>query len=76
LELKPAQRVVWRVLDNYFKFTEDKAEWINPKIVFDIARKNDKTNVRLTATATGKGEPTTKGYILGNRGFLGMKKNL
>lgn len=48
VELIPAQKVVWLVLDNYFKFTEDKSEWINTKIVFDITRKNDKTEVRFT----------------------------
>ena len=27
IELIPNQKVVWLVLDNYFKFTEDKEEW-------------------------------------------------
>jgi hypothetical protein len=46
-ELVPGQKVVWLVLDNYFKFTEDKSEWIGTKVVFDIARKVDKTEIRF-----------------------------
>lgn len=48
IELVPDQRVVWLVLDNYFKFTEDKSEWIGTKLVFDISRKDDQTAVRFT----------------------------
>ena len=36
-------RRVWYVLDNYFKFTKDKAEWKDNKIVFDITEKDNKT---------------------------------
>lgn len=48
VELVPAQKVVWQVMDNYFKFTEDKTEWINTRIVFDIALAGDKTEIRFT----------------------------
>jgi|SRR5688500_17812284 len=48
IELVPAQKVVWQVLDNYFKFTEDKSEWIDTKIVFEITKKDNKTEVRFT----------------------------
>lgn len=44
----PGQQVVWHVLDNYFSFTEDRTEWKGNDIVFDIARKGDKTEVRMT----------------------------
>ena len=47
-ELVPCQKVVWLVLDNYFKFTEDKSEWIGTKAVFDIAQKGDKTEITFT----------------------------
>ena len=33
-ELIPNEKVVWDVLENYFKFTEDKSEWTGNKIVF------------------------------------------
>jgi Activator of Hsp90 ATPase homolog 1-like protein len=48
IELIPAQRVVWLVLDNYFKFTEDKSEWINSKIVFRITEKDGQTEIQFT----------------------------
>jgi hypothetical protein len=48
IELVPGQKVVWLVLDNYFKFTEDKSEWIGTKLVFDIAQKDNQTEIRFT----------------------------
>jgi hypothetical protein len=44
----PGQRVVWQVLDACLQFTKDKSEWIGTEIMFDIARKNDRTEVRFT----------------------------
>ena len=48
VELVPDKRVAWLVTDNYFNFTEDKTEWKGTKIVFEISRKGDKTEVRFT----------------------------
>jgi len=48
IELVRDQRVVWLVLDNYFKFTKDKSEWKGTKIVFDISKKGDQTEIRFT----------------------------
>ena len=48
IELVPAKRVVWLVLDNYFSFTEDKTEWKNTRVIFDISRKDDKTELSVT----------------------------
>jgi len=47
-EFEPGKKVVWHVLDNYFNFTEDKSEWKNTDVVFEIAKKGDKTEVRFT----------------------------
>ena len=47
-ELVPGKKVAWRVMDNYFNFTKDTREWTGTDIVFDISRKGDKTEVRLT----------------------------
>ncbi|GGM96372.1 activator of HSP90 ATPase [Dyadobacter beijingensis] len=47
-EMVPDKKVVWRVLDNYFKFTEDQSEWIGDTIVFEIAQSDGKTEVTFT----------------------------
>ena len=47
-ELAPGKKVVWHVVDNYFNFVNDKTEWKGTDIVFDIAGKGDKTEVRFT----------------------------
>jgi Activator of Hsp90 ATPase homolog 1-like protein len=47
-ELIPNKKVVWQVLDNYFSFTKDKAEWTGTKIVFEIVKKGEKTEVQFT----------------------------
>lgn len=47
-EVVPGKKVAWLVLDNYFKFTKDKSEWKDTKIIFDISEKNGKTQVQFT----------------------------
>jgi hypothetical protein len=47
-EVVPDKKVVWSVLENYFKFTKDKTEWIGTKIIFDISQHGDKTQMRFT----------------------------
>jgi hypothetical protein len=48
VEIVPNRKVVWLVLDNYFAFTEDKTEWKGTRMIFDIAEKGAKTEVRFT----------------------------
>ncbi|WP_423147319.1 SRPBCC family protein [Rubrolithibacter danxiaensis] len=47
-ELVPDKKVVWHVIDNHFKFTEDETEWKDTYIIFDIAEKGDKTELQFT----------------------------
>jgi hypothetical protein len=48
VEVVPAQKVVWMVLNNYFKFTKDETEWTGNHIVFDITKQEGKTQLRMT----------------------------
>jgi hypothetical protein len=48
IELVPNEKVVWHVLDNYFKFTKDKSEWKDTKIIFEISQHDNKTQLRFT----------------------------
>jgi hypothetical protein len=47
-ELIPGKKVSWTFVDSYFSFTNDAAEWRGTRIVFDIARKGDKTEITFT----------------------------
>jgi Activator of Hsp90 ATPase homolog 1-like protein len=47
-ELIPAKKIVWQVLENYFKFTKDRTEWTGTTIIFDITEKDNKTEIQMT----------------------------
>jgi hypothetical protein len=47
-ELVPLKKVVWHVCDARLNFVKDKTEWNGTDIVFEIARKGDKTELRFT----------------------------
>lgn len=47
-EIVPEKKVVWHVLKNFFKFTEDKSEWTNTRMIFDIATKGNQTQLTFT----------------------------
>ena len=47
-ELVPGKKIVWLVEDSYLQFVKDKTELNGTRIVFDIARKGSKTEVRFT----------------------------
>lgn len=48
IESIPDKKVVWLVLDNHFNFTQDKSEWKGNKIIFEIAQKDNKTQLKFT----------------------------
>ena len=47
-ELVPARKVAWLVLDNYFDFVDDQAEWKGTEVVFDISETESGAQVRFT----------------------------
>lgn len=47
-EFVPGQRVVWHVPEASINFVKDRAEWNGTDIVFDIAKKGNKTELRFT----------------------------
>lgn len=47
-EFVPGKKVVWLVLDSSLSFIEDKTEWNGTQIIFDIASKGGKTEVRFS----------------------------
>jgi hypothetical protein len=48
IEVIPDQKLVYKVLDNQFSFVEDKSEWVNTKLIFEITKQGDKTSVQFT----------------------------
>jgi hypothetical protein len=47
-EYVPDEKVVWLCRENYFAFTEDKAEWTGTRIVFEVSEEDGRTRVRFT----------------------------
>jgi hypothetical protein len=47
-ELARGKRVVWLITDSHLDFVENKREWNGTSVVFDIARKGNRTEVRFT----------------------------
>jgi len=47
-EIIPGKKVVWLVLDSSLNFVKDKNEWNGTKIIFEIAKKGPRTEVRFT----------------------------
>jgi hypothetical protein len=44
----PGKKVVWHVIDSRVNFVHDKSEWLGTDIVFEIARREDRTELRFT----------------------------
>ncbi|MBC7301266.1 MAG: SRPBCC domain-containing protein [Nocardia sp.] len=44
----PGERLVWHVTDAYISFIADTAEWEGTDVVFDIAERDGRTEIRFT----------------------------
>jgi len=49
-EFIPGKKIVWHVSESTLSFVKDKSEWNGTDIVFEIAHKDDRTEVRFTHT--------------------------
>jgi uncharacterized protein YndB with AHSA1/START domain len=47
-EMTSPTRVAWRVVDNFFDFTDDTKEWSGTEMRFDIVPRGSKTEIRFT----------------------------
>ena len=47
-ELVPGNKVVWHVSESQINFVKDKTEWEGTDVVFEITKKDDKTELRFT----------------------------
>lgn len=48
IEMVPDKKLVYRVVENDFNFINDKTEWVNTKLIFDISNEGAKTKVKFT----------------------------
>jgi len=48
IELIPDKKIVWLIEENYFKDAKDQSEWVGNKIIFEISKQDDKTQLVFT----------------------------
>jgi uncharacterized protein YndB with AHSA1/START domain len=53
-EFVPGKKVVWHVTDSYLNFVEDKEEWNDTDVTFELSTKDGKTEVRFTHSGLGE----------------------
>lgn len=47
-EFVPAKKIVWTISESHLSFVEKTAEWDGTKVIFEIAKKGDKTELTIT----------------------------
>jgi hypothetical protein len=48
IESIPDKKLVYLVTDNEFNFIEDKTEWVNTKLIFDISQEAGQRKIKFT----------------------------
>jgi hypothetical protein len=48
IEMIPEKKLVYLVIENDFNFIDDKSEWVNTKLIFDISQVEGQTKVKFT----------------------------
>lgn len=47
-EMIPEKKVVYLVTENEFNFVEDKTEWVDTKLIFNLSQENGMTKIQFT----------------------------
>jgi len=48
VEVVPYVKIVWLITESKLTFIEDESEWTGTRVVFDITKKGEQTEVRFT----------------------------
>ena len=72
IELGPDEKIAYLVTANEFNFVEDKSEWVNTKLIFEITNEEGKTRVRFTHEGL---VPEYECYKVCNDAWSGYIKN-
>jgi hypothetical protein len=66
------KKIVYEVIENHFNFIKDQTEWVGTKLIFEITKEGDKTNVHFTHEGL---VPEYECYEVCNDAWSGYIKN-